>query len=141
MFWNNKIFWKFFFAFFGFCPPKMTSPEKKVFWILPMILLSILYLYTDTCLVNNILILEILTITYNCAHVETRLFLNKIEYFFNDFLYNLIEMIEMRKTSLIWASIASLPTTIPCNFCCGLCLKMHWTIQYLCLSIQKTNRP
>ena len=79
----------------------MTSPEKKVFWILPMILLSILYLYTDTCLVNNILILEILTITYNCAHVETRLFLNKIEYFFNDFLYNLIEMIEMRKTSLI----------------------------------------
>ena len=79
----------------------MTSPEKKVFWILPMILLSILYLYTDTCLVNNILILEILTITYNCVHVETRLFLNKIEYFFNDFLYNLIEMIEMRKTSLI----------------------------------------
>ena len=32
-------FLKFFFAFFGFCPPKMTSPEKKVFWILPIILL------------------------------------------------------------------------------------------------------
>ena len=24
-------FLKFFFAFFGFCPPKMTSPEKKSF--------------------------------------------------------------------------------------------------------------
>ena len=35
--WN---FLKNFFVFFGFCPPKMTSPEKKVFWILPIILLS-----------------------------------------------------------------------------------------------------
>ena len=34
-------YFEIFFSFFGFCPPKMTSPEKKVFWILPMFLLLI----------------------------------------------------------------------------------------------------
>ena len=34
-------FFEIFFSFFGFCPPKKTSPEKKLFWILPIILLLV----------------------------------------------------------------------------------------------------